>query len=72
MGDFLYGQCSRDLRGIRLRPLKIPCALLVFKHVMSSYVIEWRGFINNYRFLGQNMIKKCGHLFSVLLNPHYL
>ena len=39
-------------------PLKLPCALLVFKPVMSSYVIVWRSFINNYRFLGQNMIKK--------------
>ena len=27
------------LRGVRLCPLKFPCALLVFKHVMSSYVI---------------------------------
>ena len=46
------------LRGVRLCPLKFPCALLVFKHVMSSYVIVWRSFINNYRFLSQNMIKK--------------
>ena len=26
-------------RGVRLCPLKFPCALLVFKHVMRSYVI---------------------------------
>ena len=27
------------LRGVRLCSLKLPCALLVFKHVMRSYVI---------------------------------
>ena len=26
-------------RGVRLCPVKFPCALLVFKHVMRSYVI---------------------------------
>ena len=26
-------------RGVRLCPVKCPCALLVFKHVMRSYVI---------------------------------
>ena len=57
------------LRGVRLCPLKFPCALLVFKHVMSSYVIVWRSFINNYRFLVRNNFKKlCGNLFFELLN----
>ena len=72
MGDFLYGRCSRGLRGIRLRPLKFHCALLVFKHVMGSYVIEWRGFINNYRFLGQNMIKKVWSFIFCIAKPALL
>ena len=58
MGDFLYGRCSRGLRGIRLCSLKLPCALLVFKHVMSSYVIVWRSFINNSRFFRPKHDKK--------------
>ena len=46
------------LRGVRLCPLKFPCALLVFKHVMSSYVIVWRSFINNYRFYSPKQLSK--------------
>ena len=57
------------LRGIRLCSLKLPCALLVFKHVMCSYVIVWRSFINNYWCLGWYNIKKVpGNLFAELLN----
>ena len=39
-------------------PHKSPCALLVFKHVMSSYVIVWRSFINNSRFFRPKHDKK--------------
>ena len=57
------------LRGVRLCSLKLPCALLVFKHVMRSYVIVWRSFINNYWFLGWYNIKKVpGNIFAELLN----
>ena len=40
---------------------------------MRSYVIVWRSIIYNYRFLGQNKIKKLlGSLFAELLNLHRL
>ena len=40
---------------------------------MRSYVILWRIFINTYRFLGRNKIKKLpGNLFAELLNLHWL
>ena len=40
---------------------------------MRSYVIVWRSIIYNYRFLGQNKIKKlAGNLFAELLNLHWL
>ena len=36
---------------------------------MRSYVTVWRSIIYNYRFLGQNKIKKLpGSLFAELLN----
>ena len=40
---------------------------------MRFYVILWRSFINNNRFLGKNKIKKLpGYLFAELLNLHWL
>ena len=40
---------------------------------MGSYVIVWRRIVYNYRYLGQNKIKKLpGNLFAELLNLHRL
>ena len=40
---------------------------------MHSYVIVWRSITYNYRFLGQNKIKKLpGNLFAELLNLYRL
>ena len=40
---------------------------------MRSYVIVWRSIVYNYRFLGQNKIKKLpGNLFAELLNLYRL